>query len=393
MCFAEYYGTYEIYMNTVICPHCKKSVEISEALRHEFKEQELAKIKAAHEKELEETQKKAEEASAKKLREQFEVDLKKAEKENADKDARIKDLFEKLEKMMDEQSALKKEKDELKFEMKKKFEEDEKKIREEAEKKAEEAIRLKLLEKDKMLDDANKQVEEMKRKLQQGSQQMQGEVFELEFEELLRKEFPHDKISPVGKGIKGGDIIQEVWDARGNYNGKILWELKNTKTWSEGWVEKLKGDKRSINAEDAVIISEVLPSHIKTAGFHDGVWVTRREFVIGMASALRANLIQLYYAKQASKGKNEKVEILYSYLSGVEFKHRIEAIVEAFTNMQNEIEKERRYFENKWARDAKNIRQVIDNTYGMHGDLKAIIGNTIPTIKGLEFPELESGQE
>ena len=183
---------------------------------------------------------------------------------------------------------------------------------------------------------------------------------------MLQREFPHDKIKPVGKGIKGGDVIQEVWDAKGNYNGKILWELKNTKTWSEGWVDKLKNDKRTINAEEAVLITEILPKELTSAGWRDGIWVTEKHFVIGLASALRASLIQLYYVKNAAKGKDEKVEILYSYISGVEFKHRIEAIIEAFTSMQVEIEKEKRYFSSKWARDEKNIRRVIDNLSLIH---------------------------
>ena len=196
-------------------------------------------------------------------------------------------------------------------------------------------------------------MEDARRKLQQGSQQTQGEVFELEFEALLQKEFPHDKITPVGKGIKGGDIIQEVWDSRGNYNGKILWELKNTKTWGGDWIDKLKMNKRAINAEEAVLISEILPNEITTAGFKDGIWITKKQFVIGLASALRASLIQLYYVKTSIKGKDAKVELLYSYLSGIEFKHRIEAIIEAFTKMQTNIEKEKRYFASKWASDEK----------------------------------------
>ena len=379
-------------MNSVICPNCKKEVEISEALKHQFNEQQLEEINAKHEKELEEAKKAALESSAKKIREQFELQLKESAKESEEKAARNKELYEKLEKLMDEQRALKREKEELKIEMKQKLEEEEKKIRIDAQEKAEKEIHLKMEAKDKQLLDTLKELEDAKRKLQQGSQQTQGEVFELEFEELLQKEFPHDKIKPVGKGVKGGDIIQEVWDARGNYNGKILWELKNTKTWTEGWIDKLKGDKRAINAEEAVLVSEVMPANLKTAGYREGMWVTQQGFVIGLASALRANLIQLYYAKQAAQGKDEKVEILYSYLSGVEFKHRIEAIIEAFSNMQGDIEKEKRYFSSKWARDEKNIRMVIDNTYGMHGDFKGIMGNTLPTIKGLEVPELESGE-
>lgn len=380
-------------MNTVVCPHCKKQVEISEALRHEFNEQELEKIKAQHEKELEEAKRAGIEASEKKIKEQFELQLKRMQEDAEEKDKRIKELIEQITELTKELRQSKKEKEEAALEMEKKLAQEEEKIRLEAQKKAEEEQHLKILAKDKQLQDTLKELEDAKRKLQQGSQQTQGEVFELEFEELLQKEFPHDKISPVGKGIKGGDIIQEVWDARGNYNGKILWELKNTKTWTEGWIDKLKTDKRAINAEEAVIISEILPPNIKTAGFREGVWVTQRNFVIGLASALRANLIQLYYAKNANKGKDEKVEAIYTYLSGVEFKHRIEAIVDAFSNLQADIEKEKRYFSTKWARDEKNIRQVIDNTFGMHGDFKGLMGNTLPSIKGLEVAELEAGEE
>lgn len=380
-------------MNTVVCPHCKKSVEISEALRHEFNEQELAKIKEAHAKELEEAKKTSIEVSSKKIKEQFELQLKQTKEEAEEKDKRIKDLIEQITELTKELRQSKKEREEAAMQMEKKLAEEEGKIRADASKKAEEEQHLKMMAKDKQLQDMLKELEDAKRKLQQGSQQTQGEVFELEFEDLLQKEFPHDKISPVGKGVKGADIIQEVWDARGNYNGKILWELKNTKTWTEGWIDKLKTDKRTINAEEAVLITEILPTSIKTAGFREGVWVTQRTFVIGLASALRASLIQLYYAKTANKGKDEKVEAIYTYVSGVEFKHRIEAIIDAFSSMQADIEKEKRYFSSKWARDEKNIRQVIDNTFGMHGDFKGLMGNNLQSIKGLELPELESGEE
>ena len=220
----------------------------------------------------------------------------------------------------------------------------------------------------------------------------------MEFENLLQHKYPNDKIIPVKKGVRGGDIIQEVWDGNGNFTGKILWELKNTKTWSEPWIEKLKTDKRSIGADEAILISEVLPSDVKTAGFRKSIWVTERNFVFPLADTIRAKLIQLFYIKNSVKGKDEKMEILYRYLSGTEFKNRVEALVDAFTNMQSEIEKEKRYFSNKWARDEKNIRQVIDNTYGMHCDLKGIIGQSLPQIRGLDEatdgqPMLMDGEE
>jgi len=292
--------------------------------------------------------------------------------------------------LTDEMRKSKKEKDEMELNMKKQLLEEEEKIRTEAAKKAEEEQHTKLLAKDKQLADTLKELEEARRKLQQGSQQTQGEVFELEFEKLLAEHYPHDKIEEVKKGVRGGDIVQEVWDSRGNMVGKILWELKNTKNWSEGWIDKLKEDQRNSNADEAILISEILPDDMKIAGFRKSVWVTEKQFVFTLADTMRAKLIQLFYVKNSVQGKDKKMEILYSYLSGTEFKHRVEAIVDAFSNMQTEIEKEKRYFANKWSRDEKNIRMVIDNTIGMHGDLKGIIGNSLPQIKELEL--LEAGE-
>lgn len=372
-------------MDTIKCTHCGKEIEISEALSHQIRGEVTQNLQKEFEQKLEEARLKAVEEGLKKATESLELKLK--DKENEAKEARERSakLQEQLLELNKTLRELKTKDEERDLEMQKKLSQEGEKIRQEAVKKAEEEQRLKLMEKDKQLADTLKELEDAKRKLQQGSQQAQGEVFELEFEKELLKHYPNDKISPVGKGMRGGDVIQEVWDRNGKMAGKILWELKNTKTWQEVWVEKLKADQRSINAEEAVLISEVLPSDLKMAGFRSSVWVTGREFVFPLADTLRAKLIQLYYVKNSVKGKDEKMEILYSYLSGTEFKHRVEAIIEAFSNMQTEIEKEKRYFANKWARDEKNIRAVIDSTYGMHGDLKGIVGASLPQIKGIEL--------
>ena len=376
-------------MQTIICPHCKQPIEISKALEDEYKNTLTAELEEQHKEELEKQKKELEEKTAKKVREEMDLKLK-------DQQSQAEEAKEKSKKLQEEQLLLIKQMRELKekdesreLEMQKKLDSQIEEVRKKEQEKAGEENAKKILEKDKQLADALKEVEDMKRKLQQGSQQLQGEAFELEFENILANQYPNDKIAPVGKGIKGGDIIQEVWDKTGVYIGKILWELKNTKTWSEGWIEKLRADKRSITADEAILISEIMPSEIKIAGFRNGVWVTKKEFVIPIADTMRAKLIQMYYVKKAAEGKDEKVDILYNYLSGNEFKNRVEAIIESFSNMQLEIEKEKRYFSNKWARDEKNIRQVIDNTYGMHGDLKGIIGGVLPQIRGLE--QLESG--
>lgn len=378
-------------MNTIVCPHCKKELEISEAITQQIVTEKLSEKEESYKKDLEAAKKKVADLTMKKVQEEMTLSFKNKENEAEEAKQKSRKLQEELLEMSKMMRELKEKDRERDLEMEKKLAQKEEKIREDAVRKAEEEQHLKLLQKDKQLENALKEVEDMRRKLQQGSQQMQGEAFELEFEEKLRNQFPNDKIDEVAKGTRGGDIIQEVWDRNGNQCGKILWELKNTKVWSEGWIDKLKNDQRSISAEFAVIISEAVPPGVDTAQFHRNVWIVKRSFVIGLAYSLRLNLIQISMARRASEGNKEKKDIVYSYLSGTEFRLRIEAIVEAFSNMQIEIEKEKRYFNNKWARDEKNIRQVIDNTYGMHGDLKGIMGNILPQIKGLEL--LDSGDE
>lgn len=374
----------------VTCLHCKKSFELSDALASEYKETLTQDLITQHKKELEKVKEEALEDSSKKLRDEFELQMKQSQKDVAEKDERIKKLLEQLTQLTDDMRKSKQEKEEMELTMKKKLLEEEEKIRADALKKAEEEQHTKMLAKDKQLSDTLKELEDARRKLQQGSQQAQGEVFELEFEKLLHEHYPNDKIDEVKKGVRGGDVIQEVWDSKGNFVGKILWELKNTKNWSEGWIDKLKDDQRNSKCEEAVLISEVLPDTMSVAGFRKGIWVTQQKFVFSLADTLRAKLIQLFYVRNSVQGKDQKMEILYSYLSGTEFKQRVEAIVDAFSSMQGEIEKEKRYFANKWSRDEKSIRLVIDNTIGMHGDLKGIIGSSLPQIKELEL--LESGE-
>jgi hypothetical protein len=377
-------------MNMIQCRFCGKEFEISDALSQQVEQSIIEREHKKHLHELEEMKQKVFADSEKKLKEQFELQLKHAEEEAVENKERNKKLTEQIAQMMKEMRDMRIKNEEVQVEMEKRLAEEQEKIRASAQKKAEEEQHGKIAEKDKQLNDALKEIEEMRRKLQQGSQQTQGEAFELEFESMLQEVYKNDKILPVGKGIKGGDIIQEVWDNKGNYNGKILWELKNTKAWSENFVDKLRSDQREEKADEAVLISEVLPADLKIAGYHNAVWITQRAFAVTLAGTIRAKLIGVRLAKQSVQAKDDKMELMYSYLSGVEFRHRVEAIVEAFSNMQAEIEKEKRYFSNKWSRDEKNIRMVIDNTYGMHGDLKAIIGKMLPQIKGLDVIEFDS---
>lgn len=375
-------------MDPIVCPSCGKKLEISKALTLQIEKDIVNREREKHKLELENARKESLQEAARKVEKQFETQFKQMTEDAIAKEEQNKKLLEQLTQLTIQLRESKKEKDQAKFEMQKKLMEEEDKIKIEERKKAEEENRSKVMELQKQLLDVSKANDDLRRKINQGSQQTQGEAFEEEFEKMLRSEFPNDQIIEVAKGAKGGDVVQEVTDRNGNVCGKILWEIKNTKTWSELWVDKLKGDQRSEVADYAVIISEVVPQEVDSARFYKNIWITKRSFVIGLACALRLNLIQIAMAKRAIEGKNGKSDLLFSYLSGTEFRLRVEAIVDAFTNMQVEIEKEKRYFSNKWARDEKNIRQVIDNTYGMHGDLKGIVGNSLPQIKGLDSDQI-----
>jgi hypothetical protein len=259
--------------------------------------------------------------------------------------------------------------------------------RAEARKNADDEYALKLREKDKQLADAWQKVKEAEAKITQGSQQAQGEALELEVEELLREAFRDDEISEVKKGQRGADTVQKVIDRKGRLCGAILWESKNAQ-WSETWLAKLRADQRAAKAQIAVLVSTHTPAEIETFANRDGIWIVKRRYVRDLASLLRHSLIAVYAERANQAGKDEKMEILYGYLTSTEFQHRVQAIVEGFTYLFNDVEREKRWFETKWARQEKEIRKIIDSTQGMYGDLQAVTGRSLPTIAALELPEI-----
>jgi len=258
-------------------------------------------------------------------------------------------------------------------------------IRKEAEGKAQEQHRLKDLEKEKVINDLKSALEDMKRKADQGSMETQGEVLEQDFEAQLKRFFLHDDIAPVPKGIRGADLIQTVRTPLGADCGVLLWETKNTKAWGGDWIAKLKDDMIATRATMAILVSVVLPEGVTRFGLVNGVWVSDPFSAIPLAAALRDQLVALDRERQSSVGKNEKMELLYHYLAGTEFKQKIEGIVEAFTAMQDQVNKERRAMEKHWAEREKQIGRVIKNTVGLYGDMQGIIGGAIPQIPALEL--------
>jgi hypothetical protein len=261
-------------------------------------------------------------------------------------------------------------------------------VRSRAKREAEEGLKLKVMEKDQTIASMQKKIEELKQKAEQGSQQLQGEVQELELEGLLRAKFPFDSIEPVAKGEFGGDALQRVVGASGQPSGTILWEFKRTKNWSDGWLTKLREDQRTAKADISVLISQALPKGVETFDLIDGVWVTHPKAALPLAAALRDTLLQVSIARQVTEGQQTKAEMVYEYLTGPRFRQRVEAMVEAFTCMKEDLDKERKVIMKQWAKREIQIERVMGATVGMYGDLQGIAGKSIQEIEGLDLKAL-----
>ena len=260
--------------------------------------------------------------------------------------------------------------------------------REQARKDAEEELKLKVLEKEQTIVSMQKQIEDLKRRAEQGSQQLQGEVQELELESLLAAKFPRDRIQPVPKGEFGGDVLHRVVGPLGQACGTILWESKRTKNWSDGWLPKLREDQRTAKAEIAVIVSQALPKDVEAFDLVEGVWVAHPRVLLPIAITLRNTLMEVAAARQATEGQQTKMEMVYQYLTGPRFRQRVQAIVEAFSSMREDLEREKKAITRQWAKREEQIDRVMQATVGMYGDLQGIAGRTLQEIEGLEFQGL-----
>lgn len=265
-------------------------------------------------------------------------------------------------------------------------------VREKAKLEAEDSLKLKVTEKEEQIASMQRQIEELRRRAEQGSQQLQGEAFELELEGILRSKFPGDRIEPVPKGEFGGDVLQRVVSPGGQVCGTILWETKRTKNWSDGWLVKLRENQRASKAEVALLISTVLPKGVDTFDQIDGVWVTQPRNMVPVALALRQTLLQVASSRQAQEGQQTKMELVYQYLTGPRFRHRIEAIVEKFGDMQADLERERKTMTRLWAKREEQIRGVVESTVGMYGDLQGIAGRALQEIENLDVMAIESAK-
>jgi len=366
---------------TIKCPNCDELFELSEAISYDIEK----RIKKKHEIEIEEKRKAFEEKAKKDAYESVILELSDLREQLEEKTTNLKEARKQELELLKKQRELQEKEENMELEVTRKLDEERQKILEKATGKFEEEHRLKDAEKDKKLNDMKKQIDELKRKSEQGSQQTQGEVLELDLENILKKSFTHDNIEPVPKGIKGADVLHKVHSPSGQFCGTIVWETKRTKAWSDKWIAKIKEDQRRVKGEIAVILTTVLPKDVRSFAHINGIWVTDYSSMVELATAIRMGLIEVAKTKQAAVGKKEKMEVVYNYLSGSDFKQKVEAIVEAFKAMKEDLEKEKKAFSKSWAKREKQLELVITNTAGMYGDIHRIIGTSLPEIKLLEI--------
>jgi hypothetical protein len=317
----------------------------------------------------------------------YENKLKLLQEAVTDGEEKVKRARAKEMEVLQLQKQLKNQKDELELQLEKKLMDRTREIEEREGKRAREVQELKLKEKEHQIEQMKKLIEEMKRKSEQGSMQLQGEVQELALEDLLRTTFPYDIISEVGKGIKGADAIHQVNNHLGQCCGTIIYESKRTQAFSDGWVEKLKADMRSTGADIAIIVTQVMPRDMERFGQRGGVWVCNFQEAVSVALALRDGLIKVYQATKSQENKGEKMQMLYDFLTGNEFHQQVEAIVEGFMQMKNGITRERMQMEKIWKEREKQLEKVILNTTHMYGSVKGIAGSAIGAVRLLEDGE------
>lgn len=406
------------------CPKCGEIIPITETLHHQFTEQARTEVKRelasaqkaltirenelqARASKLQNTEKEIDDRVAKRLsaekaklskdalekaRLEVSVEVKDLKEESAEKERSLKEAQGNELQLRKEKRDLEKGRESLELDVTRKIDAQRRSIREEALTYAAEEHRLKDKEKDHKLEVASKAIEDLTRKLQQGSQQTQGEVLELELEDVLRDCCHSDEILPVPKGVRGADVLQKVISKSGLCCGQIIWEAKHTKSWSDGWISKLKDDQQQARADIAVLVTDVLPKGTECFGKKEGVWITAPKYLPGLVAALRTTLEEVAQAKRAVASKNETVETLFNYLTGPDFSNRVEAIMRGFIGMREDLEEEKRVTTRRWAKREKQLDLVSMNTSGMYGDLQGLMGTSLKPIAALEAGESDSAE-
>lgn len=408
--------------NTVTCPQCQSefqidqvfSAQLSAEIRGELEAEyakkarklvdeknKLADLKKQLASQQESFDERVEQAVSKKsetIASQARVEAQQAVAiEIKDRDQQLKNAKIKLKEFQQQELQLRKMTRELEersegqeLEIERRMDSERKKVRDATLEQAQEQYQLKQVENQHTIEALRKQIDDLKLRAEQGSQQIQGEVQEIALENMLAEQFPGDVIQPVAKGVRGGDVVQHVFDHNGRECGSIMWESKRTKTWSDKWLGKVIDDQQEAKTAYACIVTAAMPKSVQHFGEINGVWVASWPCARGAAIAMRRVLIETAQARTASDGQHGKMELVYNYVFGTEFRNRIRGLVEPYIEMQADLEAEKRAYNKHWNKRQKQLDRAIASTTGLFGDLQGIIGNGMQEIEGMDLLAIEA---
>lgn len=383
-------------MQTIItCPGCGHQFEPSDAIREEVEKELRSKAADWQKKKNEEFQLRLEE-ERKRLRQTLEENLRKnitsdfenqlrlLEQNNKDNEEKLKQARQKEADFLRKEQDLKNKEAEIELTVQKQLQKDREKLADDIRKIEEQKTaareteyQLRMRELEKQLDDQKKLADEMRRKADQGSMQLQGEVQELALQEMLKNAFPFDEISEVGKGVRGADCIQVVRNNFGQVCGRIIYESKRTNAFAADWIEKVKADMRSLGADIAVIVTRAMPKDMDCFGLKDGVWICSFPEAKALAAVLRDGVIRVFTTAKANENRGDKMHLLYGYLTSGEFAEQWKAIREGFQSMKQSIQKERDAMERLWKAREKQLEKVLLNAAHIRGSIEGISGHDV----------------
>ncbi len=373
------------------CPNCGHEFELNESLRSEVENELRGKMQAWQKKKEEDFEKQKNllvSDAVNKVAAENAAKLKSLEEEALQKSRQLQEMQKKELDLLRDKNALEEKQKNLEVEIEKRFLEKRKEIEESTIKREQELFDLKTKEYKLQMEQQQKLIEELRRKSEQGSMQLQGESQEKLLEEILKENFLFDTIEEVGKGVEGADCMQIVRNSSGKECGKIIYESKRTKTWSNSWVDKLKSDMRNKGADVAILVTQVFPRDMERFGERDGIWICSFTEVASVSHVLRNAIIKVNEAVKSQENKGDKMQMLYDYLTGNEFRGQMEAIVEGFVALRNGITKERVQMEKIWKEREKQLEKVLLSTSGMYGSVKGIAGASVGDI-----PLLDGGDD
>lgn len=354
--------------NLIRCPSCRCEFELSDVLRAELEAQVRAEMGKQFARELDKQMRATKEAlgdAQTKIRAmaEREADLLKKQREVEDRE---RELALETERRVAAEVAKAREQEAKRAQQRTELQQEQQRLRDE--------------EHRQQIEGLQKTIAELTRKVQQGSQQMQGEAQEVVLKDVLTAAFPHDAVDDVPKGVNGADLVQTVRAADGRDCGSIVWESKRTKGWSDSWLPKLREDQRAAGGACAILVTQALPGDVRTFALKEGVWVCAPVYAAPLAAALRTGLVDVALAKRAAEGSGQKMQRLYEYMVGTEFRNRVEGLVEAFMDMQDDHATEKRTTLTRWKRREKIIERALQNIAALCGDLEGISGRQLQDL-------------